>query len=471
MTTESTYVYIINLDESVERMKATRETCSKLGFRNVNRFSAVRGSKYINSTEMLKDEISDEFLYKENNKKWGEIGCWLSHTRLIKHIADNHDDNDTVLVLEDDARCDMEPLEFKKKYMEAIQKTKDFDILYLFRFYDDRMGNFTIYPGIQIPYLPLSTIAYIIKPSYARKLTETVGKMTRPIDNELANYGNDNRSKVWVTHPPLIVPDPTEDSTIAEGFRTASLWASKYEDFDAELKYPFVSKCTMGGLFLLVIFLLLIIPLFGIILLIFLVVYIKWFSVKTDNEIFKLESIQDKMKYTLLAAKKAFTRAQVPFFVCDGAALGYHRSKQFIEWDGDIDICLYKDDWNNNIIKDMENSGFTLKHTFGKEISEYTFKHNITNIFFDVFLIYPQLDHSVLNYTYNGGCEKKPEGRCIYSHSLIRPEKVNFCGTSFYMAPLSWIKEEYGEEWKIPKKYTYKDSINNKEELCPSMIN
>ena len=101
--------FVINLDKRVDRYK---EFCESLPFdyNIVERFSATDGS-----------------LLKRNDGNVGEIGCHISHKRLLENIFNDEDiqDDDLILIFEDDVFFNDT---FESDFKYAIDMYKKFKI-------------------------------------------------------------------------------------------------------------------------------------------------------------------------------------------------------------------------------------------------------------------------------------------------------------------------------------------------------
>ncbi len=176
-------IYAISLKQQTDRQEVLKEY-----FDNVEFVDAI-DKVNINRTKHLKN---------------GEIACFLSHMKVWKMISHNAN-NDWVLVLEDDAKpkkdwkliLDEALKELPKKYgviylgagrkdtvKKIIQKK---NIKNKFKFHENKsLGKYT-----EVCNPVTQTHAYLIKPSTARHLLDSIKTMELPIDLQWWLYGVD----------------------------------------------------------------------------------------------------------------------------------------------------------------------------------------------------------------------------------------------------------------------------------------
>lgn len=118
--------YVINLDHRTERM---REFLSKFSFIDVERFSAINGMHLYDSNDFSDDDVNFVFSNLIDRLKIlpGVLGCWVSHVKLWRKLADSSDD--FYLIFEDDAF-------FVDGYEEKLNSVlnyinRDVDLFYL----------------------------------------------------------------------------------------------------------------------------------------------------------------------------------------------------------------------------------------------------------------------------------------------------------------------------------------------------
>lgn len=117
-----------------------------------------------------------------------EIGCFSSHFRCLKDHASSNDGANYLIVLEDDVFVD-ETFDFDL----LITAMSELGIHYLklysrfltrFRFIG-RLGQRGMYRFVVPPY---GTQAYVVSKIGARRITESISRIDRPIDDELDRY-------------------------------------------------------------------------------------------------------------------------------------------------------------------------------------------------------------------------------------------------------------------------------------------
>lgn len=173
--------------------------------------------------------------------------------------------------------------------------------------------------------------------------------------------------------------------------------------------------------------------------------------------------VKEKQKiYTdiLKRTKKALDRLNIPFFLSSGTCLGYFRENKFIDHDYDIDIGIWREDYDKRLIKEMEKENLKLYRIWGDEKTGMELSFILPNTVLgkhakiDIFLHYKGLDEhgksTVSWYTY----APKKSKRIQYRVSDFSIQRTNFMGVDLYVPypTLKYIEEHYGNDWIIPKK-------------------
>jgi GR25 family glycosyltransferase involved in LPS biosynthesis len=115
--------YVINLDRRADRMEKLYTNMPSLQGR-VSRISAVEGCKLQMTPAIAR-------LFRPHDFKWKKpvLGCALSHLRVWWQLANERDDIDSYLILEDDVK--MSP-DWEARWKAAVPHIpEDFDIIYL----------------------------------------------------------------------------------------------------------------------------------------------------------------------------------------------------------------------------------------------------------------------------------------------------------------------------------------------------
>jgi phosphorylcholine metabolism protein LicD len=184
----------------------------------------------------------------------------------------------------------------------------------------------------------------------------------------------------------------------------------------------------------------------------------------------EIEQIKKTKKFTICLedTKKHLDTVNVKSFLVCGTALGMHREGTFIPHDNDIDLATMCEDFNENIEKKMidilKKNNYTFNHILG-EINhgrEFSMKHpNGVNI--DLFVYYKE-DDFFWHASYFGICDLKKYGKCRYKFSkeALKIQDFKFNNKLYKIVPIKFLEEEYGLDWKIPKKFTYGEGTNGK---------
>ena len=122
------------------------------------------------------------------------------------------------------------------------------------------------------------------------------------------------------------------------------------------------------------------------------------------------KSFQENGLNVLELFDKTMTSNGYKYSLAFGSMLGAVREHGFIEHDLDIDVFMWIEDFNEEVIKCLTEVGFHLKHTLivenGNFAREDTIEKNGVQI--DIFYIYPALEGR--KYTYC--CDFFPRGNC-----------------------------------------------------------
>lgn len=199
-TFENTDIYMINLDRNAERLESFIEQylVSDLRHKQFQRIPAVDGSSL-----NIKDEVTPN-AYSEINEiektgyrtkhyqlTRGAVGCYLSHVKAYKLIAEG--DSDYAIIFEDDTS--IEPRLFHK--LNQVVKTMDdsWDMLML--------GCHCIVCEKYDTYSDLTkfffTHGYVVKKSSATKLLAllTEKKISQQIDSEMSDMVTRGNLKIY----------------------------------------------------------------------------------------------------------------------------------------------------------------------------------------------------------------------------------------------------------------------------------
>jgi GR25 family glycosyltransferase involved in LPS biosynthesis len=183
-------VWIINLDKSKERWNAMVDEAKALDPLPVNRWSATDGrlmkeQDYID--EKIPIIIRPQFaLDSKQEQRKGEIGCYLSHKKLIEFLGKKKVDDDIGhLILEDDVEIDKGTLNSWIKVADKLNKDWD---MFFFGIHDPVLGE--VKDGIAKVKSIQSMHAYMIKQKSIPKILDVIKIMYDPID-EIIRWNTD----------------------------------------------------------------------------------------------------------------------------------------------------------------------------------------------------------------------------------------------------------------------------------------
>lgn len=116
--------YVINMDESVDRLNYVMPRVNKLGF-EVHRFRAFDGRKLTDAQAAELVDMPTYFRHFAHYPRKGTIGCSMSHINLWKQFVESN--YDYALVFEDDVDFDAEKL--KGIIDDLLQHTDKWDLV------------------------------------------------------------------------------------------------------------------------------------------------------------------------------------------------------------------------------------------------------------------------------------------------------------------------------------------------------
>jgi GR25 family glycosyltransferase involved in LPS biosynthesis len=182
--------WVINLDRSVERWKTMQTETKVLAPIPVSRWSATDG-RLLTEDDYVFEKIPilmrpENASEERRDRRNGEIGCYLSHKKLMEHLQTQDVDGDAGhLILEDDVVIDPGTLKAWKDVAHNLNA--DWDIFF-FGIFDpemkDERGGIAKVTSIQ------SLHAYMVKHSSLPKILETIKIMYDPID-EIIRWNSD----------------------------------------------------------------------------------------------------------------------------------------------------------------------------------------------------------------------------------------------------------------------------------------
>jgi fukutin len=200
----------------------------------------------------------------------------------------------------------------------------------------------------------------------------------------------------------------------------------------------------------------------AIIIIAFLIYYS---SHKEDNNVYNTKK-QQIYKDILIRTKRACDKLNIKCFLSSGTCLGYFREGKFIDYDYDVDIGIFYEDWNPDIVNAMTEEGFVLYRVWGSlhngmELSFYLPGTSIgMHAKIDIFLHYRDKGKKGTVSWYSYSPTKK---KIQYRVSDFELRSVKFMGTNVYVPypTLKYIEEHYGSDWMVPKRpgdYSYHQS-------------
>lgn len=214
-------VYVINLDGSKDRWANVQREFPKLGSLPVTRWPAIDGRKMTRDemraakipATMFPETIKDP---KLRERRRGEIGCYLSHRKLLEYLETlDCDPDDGHLILEDDVTIHPDLLERWKA--AAAHLDPAWGLFYFGLSGNIRQGESR--HGISPLFSGWGAYGYVVRHSSLPQLLSKAATMTEPIDDIYQRHYE--QLGAYVLTPHLILPNGDTRSTIWEGIRPA----------------------------------------------------------------------------------------------------------------------------------------------------------------------------------------------------------------------------------------------------------
>lgn len=416
-------VYYINMDKDIDRKMFMDSQLSRIT-NDYHRVSGFNGYGITNNHVGTVDGIS--FTNSYNNLTRSEIGCTLSHLLAIK--AGYESGADIVMICEDDlflGTCSLIP-----SLSNVVRDAPDdWEILQLFGMNSrlssiySKLSDFPEVKYVKREYprsIFWSSACYLINKRGMERILSVVNKIPSvlsivPIKKSYPTGGSADRYiydlvNVYTVLPCLFTTNNTQleskihESDTPEHIRQSLIVISKFKQLPSDKQFRFAK--------------------------------------------------------TLLDMDKILRKYNQPYFLACGTALGVVREGQFIEHDSDIDLGVFRDDYNPEIESRILEV-FKLKHRFGSINTGYelSFIHPETGVSLDIFLHYKE-NFFYWYPTFLSVCDKAKNKMCRWKYTPFGLKPIEFFGGVFNLPdPIDlYLTESYGD-WKTPKSFSYEEGI------------
>ena len=199
----STVFYLINLDDSTERLKSATEQLSREDVDFI-RISAFDGRGKSMSDFKDYDEAKAES-YMGRGLRGGEMGCYYSHLECIRQfLATAHD---YAVVIEDDVFIPNKAMQTLKKMMSWLQgKNLKWDVINFGAQKNKIYSTLTeidTHKLVKAHYFPMTTTGIVWTRSGAQRFLEYSQTIYAPVDNALREWQCQENLGVSIV-PPLV---------------------------------------------------------------------------------------------------------------------------------------------------------------------------------------------------------------------------------------------------------------------------
>jgi len=210
-------IWVINLDKDKERLTNILGQQDRLPL-PIQRWSAAYGKEENRRKIAAEDGVLEIISRSSNNdenkqsdkvlQRAGEIGCWLSHKRLLKHLSQqNYPPDYGHLICEDDVIVDPD---FNKKW-DGLKKNipSDWEIIYfgIGGAHGDKISDGILKWKNDIRAANWGTFSYMIRQKSIKKVLGSMILMGGPIDVQY--YKSLGHMNIYILTPNLI--NATED--------------------------------------------------------------------------------------------------------------------------------------------------------------------------------------------------------------------------------------------------------------------
>lgn len=214
-------IWLLNMDKDKERLQKVLDQQPLLP-KKINRWKATygkeedRGQAEKDGVNRILSKSGDIELNKRNKNVInipGEIGCWLSHKRLLRHLNTlDVSPNFGHLILEDDVLIDKDFLQKWDKIKQSIPSHWDFIYLGILNMVGDRMNEHVVKWKNTADFGNFGTHAYIVRHRALPYILDKIKYMHAAIDVQYYSMLGD--LNIYIIDPPLILTDENIESTI-----------------------------------------------------------------------------------------------------------------------------------------------------------------------------------------------------------------------------------------------------------------